>query len=471
MIAPAAAIAAGATHPTNYLTYRVGASATSSFLSQDIFLDSTGNTLPGNKDFGIGASGDNAALVAPDGTDADRLSFGSDAGAVVAAPTNAGDTMSRCPDGTGELGREHRHARRDERLRQPGGHDRQDQRGRPDERDRGAHRTRARRRPPTSRASSSATLAAQSLTIGSANTTVGGSAGTTIPAGGYAEVSLGTALTPAAASDTVTLADGATTVDTSSWTSAFTPSWGRCPDGTGGFAQTTAITDGAGGTTAGANTCSAGSTTGYDAIRVSEIETNGDPLGDWIELTNIGSTDVNISGLYLADNGGTQGDPAIFPTDSGHVYQIPGTNQNPTDTTTAGNTVLPAHGYHAFFESNSFPFGLGNPDQARIFSPTKALIDATSWPLHESGATYVRCPGRHPGRRLHRHRRQRALHRLVRLDAERRERLHPADPHQRGAGERRGRRAGLDRAHQCRQPSRSTSAAGCSPTTRTATVT
>ena len=55
--------------------------------------------------------------------------------------------------------------------------------------------------------------------------------------------------------------------------------------------------------------------------------------------------------------------------------------------------MLPAHGYHAFFESNTFPFGLGNPDQARIFSPTEALIDAASWPLHESGATYVRCPG------------------------------------------------------------------------------
>src|SRR5262249_25628977 len=164
-------------------------------------------------------------------------------------------------------------------------------------------------------------------------------------------------------------------------------------DGSGGFAQTTALTDGAGGSAAGTNACPAGSTTGYDTIRISEIETNGDPLGDWIEVTNTGNADVNISGLYLADNGGTQGEPTIFPTDAGHFWQIPGTNQNPSDTATAGNMVLPAHGYHAFFESNTFPFGLGNPDQARIFSPTKALIDATSWPLHESGATYQRCPG------------------------------------------------------------------------------
>ena len=86
MIAPAAAIAAGAAHPANYLTYRVGASATSTFLSQDIFLDSSGNALPGNKDFGIGAGGDNAALVAPDGTDADRVIFGTDTAAVVGRP-------------------------------------------------------------------------------------------------------------------------------------------------------------------------------------------------------------------------------------------------------------------------------------------------------------------------------------------------------------------------------------------------
>ncbi|HWB21689.1 MAG TPA: lamin tail domain-containing protein [Gaiellaceae bacterium] len=395
VIAPAAAISSGASHPTNYLTYRVGASSTSSFLSQDIFLDSTGANLPGNKDFGIGAGGDNAALVAPDGTDADRLSFGSDPGAVVAAPANAGDTMSRCPDGasTWAVGSATLGATN---VCGPAGNP-ADTSVKINEVDRTNGIVELKNTSTTASADVNgfklSDNAAQALTIASTNTAVGGSAGTAIPAGGYAEVSLGTALTPSAASDTVTLADGTTTVDTSAWTAAFTPSWGRCPDGSGAFSQTAAITDGAAGTTAGANACSSGSTTGYNAIRVSEIETNGDPLGDWIELTNTGNTAINISGLYLADNGGTQGDPTIFPTDSGHFWQIPGTNQIPTDTTTAGNTVLPAHGYHVFFESNTFPFGLGNPDQARIFSPTKALIDATSWPLHESGATYVRCPG------------------------------------------------------------------------------
>jgi hypothetical protein len=392
VIAPAAAIAAGMTHPTNYLTFKVGASPTSNFLAQDVFLDAGGNDLPGNTDFGIGKGGDNAALLAPDGSDADRLSFGSDPGAVVAAPANAGDTMSRCPDGTATwavtgatLGAKNVCGNPADTIVKINEVDR-------------ANAIVELKNTSTSTSADVAgfklgDVAAQSLTLGAANTTVGAAAGTAIPAGGYAEVSLGATLAPAAAADTLTLSDGTATVDTTAWTSAFAPSLGRCPDGTGSFAQTTAITDGAMGSTVGANACPSGSTAGYDTIRVSEIETNGDPLGDWIEVTNTGNAAVNISGLYLADNGGAQGDPAIFPTDSGHFWQIPGTNQNPSDTTTAGNVVLPAHGYHAFFESNTFPFGLGNPDQARIFSPTKALIDATAWPLHEAGATYVRCPG------------------------------------------------------------------------------
>jgi hypothetical protein len=356
--------------PAGFLTYRVGASPTSQFLSQDIFLDSSGANLPGNVDFGIGASGDNAALVAPDLSDADRVAFGNATGAVVTAPAT-GNTISRCPDGTGSwalsfaatLGATNVCANPTDTIVKINEVDQ-------------AHGI-----VELTNISSTASAnvagfkltdaAAQSVTIG---------AGSAIPAGGYLEVPLG-AVTPAAAADTVTLLDGTVTVDTASWSSAFTTSWGRCPDGTGAFAQTAAITDGAAGSTAGANSCSSGSTAGYDTIRISEAETNGDPLGDWIEVTNIGSTAVDIGGMYLADNGGSQGDPTIFPADTGHYWQIP------------SPMVLPAHGYHAFFESNTFPFGLGNPDQARIFSPTKALVDSTAWLLHEAGATYVRCPG------------------------------------------------------------------------------
>lgn len=392
VIAPVGVTGSSPTRVANYLTYGVGASATSAFLSQDIFLDASGNNLPGNKDFGIGASGDNAALVAPDGTDADRVSFGSDPGAVVTAPAT-GNTIGRCPDGTGAWALSF--------AATPGAPNvcanPSDSSVKINEVDLAHGIVELTNTSSTAAADVAGfTLkdaAAQSLSVATGNTTVAGAAATSIPAGGYAEVSLATTLTPVAAADTITLTDGATTVDLASWTAAFSPSLGRCPDGTGAFAQTAAVTDGAGGSTAGSNSCASGSTGGYDTIRISEIETNGDPLGDWIELTNTGSAAVNISGLYLADNGGSQGDPTLFPADSSHSWQIPGTNQIPTDTGTAGNTVLPAHGYLAFFESNTFPFGLGNPDQARIFSPSKALIDSTAWPLHESGATYVRCPG------------------------------------------------------------------------------
>ena len=341
------------THPTNYLTYRVGATATSNFLGQDIFLGAGGVALPGNKDFGIGASGDNAALVAPDGPDADRVSFGNDAGAVIVSPLPAvGNTISRCPDGSGSwalsftstLGAANVCANPTDTIVKI------------NEVDLTNNLVELKNTSSTTLADVSGfkltDAAAQSLTLG---------VGTTIAAGAYAEVSLGAALTPDADADVLTLTDGATTVDTAAWTSAFTPSWGRCPDGTGAFAQTSAITDGAAGSTAGANSCSAGSTAGYATIRVSEIETNGDPLGDWIELTNTGDTAVNLSGVYLADDGGSEGDVSTFPSSASHYWQIPGTNQNPADTTTVGNTVLGARGYQVFFESNSFPFGLGGP--------------------------------------------------------------------------------------------------------------
>jgi Lamin Tail Domain len=401
VIAPVGITGSSTTPPTNYLTYGVGAGATSAFLSQDISLTATGANQPGDHDFGLSATGDNAALVAPDGTDADRVAFGSDNPAIP-DPSVAGTTLSRCPDGTGAFSVTTTPTLGASNVCTVGNP--ADTAVKVNEVDLTDRIVELVNTGTASADVSGFTLedtAAQSLTLSSADTTVGGSAGTAISAGGYAEVAYGTSLAPAAGADTLTLADGAdtltladgaTTVDSATWTNAFAPSLGRCPDGTGSFAQTAALTDGAAGSTAGANSCPSGSTAGYGTIRISEIETNGDPLGDWIELTNIGNTAVNISGMWLADNGGSQGDPTAFPADSGHVYQIPGTNQNPSDTTTAGNTVLPANGYLAFFESNSFPFGLGNPDQARIFSPSKALIDATSWLDHESGATYVRCP-------------------------------------------------------------------------------
>ncbi len=193
------------------LTYRVGASATSTFLSQDIFLDSTGHNLPGNIDFGIGKGGDNAALVAPDGTDADRVSFGSDPESLPWPPRRTGNTISRCPDGTGAWALSFAATLGATNVcGQPGRRHRQDQRGRPDQRrcrtdEHQHHRTRRRLRAsssPTTPPSRSRSPRPTPLSLAAA--------GTAIPAGGYAEVTLGTTLTPAAAADKITLADGAT---------------------------------------------------------------------------------------------------------------------------------------------------------------------------------------------------------------------------------------------------------------------
>src|SRR5262249_55511837 len=204
----------------------------SAFLAQVIFLDGTGANLPGNPDLGSGKSGDNAALVAPDGTDADRLSFGSDPGAVVAAPANAGDTMSRCPDGTATWAVTTATLGAKNVCGNPA-----DTIVRINEVDRSNAIVELKNTSSTTSADVAgfklADAAAQPLTLGSATTTVGGAPGTAIPAGGYAEVSLGTTLTPAAAADTLTLADGTATVDTAAWTSVFAPSLGRCPDGAG----------------------------------------------------------------------------------------------------------------------------------------------------------------------------------------------------------------------------------------------
>jgi hypothetical protein len=347
-------------------------------------------------DFGLGKGGDEAALVAPDGTTVDRVGWGTDSLAAGLPAPATGNSISRCPDGTGAWALSYAATPSAANVcANP-----VDTIVKINEVDL-AHKVVELVNTSTTTAANLATgftlgdTADAPLTIASANTTVDGAAGTTIPAGHYAEVSIA-ALSPAAAGDTITLKDGSTAVDHATWTASFPASFGRCPDGTGSFTNNLTSTDGAGGTTAGANNCAVGSTAGYDAIRVSEVETNGDVNGDWIELSNTGSTAVNITGMYLADNGGGSGGNgplATFPTDPTHAWPIPGTNTNPTDTTTAGNTVLPAHGYLAFYSNTQFGFGLGGPDQARVFSPTKVLVDGVSWLTHEAGVTYERCVG------------------------------------------------------------------------------
>lgn len=184
-------------------------------------------------------------------------------------------------------------------------------------------------------------------------------AGTVVPAGGYLvveEAQFGFGL---GASDAARLfAPGGTTlVDSYVWTAHATTTYGRCPNGSGAFTTTSAVTKGA------SNGCGVLPTT----IRFNEVESNLGTPGDWVELINTGSTAVDLSGFVFRDNNDLAG--YVLPTGS----------------------IVPANGY-LVLEEAQFGFGLGAGDAARLFAPGGAiLIDSYVWTAHAQ-ITYARCP-------------------------------------------------------------------------------
>jgi hypothetical protein len=137
------------------------------------------------------------------------------------------------------------------------------------------------------------------------------------------------------------------------WTTKADVTWGRCPDGTGALVDTTASTKGA------ANDCSS-------PIRINEVESQDGVPGDWVELTNTGSTTVDLGGYVVKDN------------EDDHASTIP-----------AGTTV--AAGAFSVIEEADLGFGLGKADSVRLFDPTGTQVDAYSWTAH-AAATYGRNP-------------------------------------------------------------------------------
>jgi Lamin Tail Domain len=184
-------------------------------------------------------------------------------------------------------------------------------------------------------------------------------------------------------------------VDSYSWTTHATGTYGRCPDGTGPFVDSTptpgasnacggatgaagsggAAGAGAAGTSgaAGAGAAGTSGTAGSGAagagdapIVINEVESNGDPVGDWVELTNTGASTADISGWKLKDN------------DDTHAFVV----------VPSGTSLAPG----GFFRIYVFQtFGLGAPDMARLFDPAGNLVDSYSWTTHATG-TYGRCP-------------------------------------------------------------------------------
>jgi len=102
------------------------------------------------------------------------------------------------------------------------------------------------------------------------------------------------------------------------------------------------------------------------AIRINEVQSNGDAPGGWIELFNTSAVDVDISGWTLTDK------------DVFHAVLLP------------TGTRITAHGYRIINES-MFPVGLGAIDGVHLFSRYGVQIDSYSW-TSTPATTLGRCP-------------------------------------------------------------------------------
>lgn len=146
--------------------------------------------------------------------------------------------------------------------------------------------------------------------------------------------------------------DGVTLVASYAWSEHSAVTYGRGPDGTGEFATTTVSTKGA------PNDFST-------PLVINEIESSPDSGEDWVELVNIGATDLDVSGMIVRDSKDDRG------------YTIP-----------AGTTIAAGD----YLVVDALGFGLGGSDSVRLFAVDgTTLIDEYSWTSH-AATTFGRCP-------------------------------------------------------------------------------
>ncbi|WP_181407581.1 lamin tail domain-containing protein [Nocardioides sambongensis] len=159
------------------------------------------------------------------------------------------------------------------------------------------------------------------------------------------------------------LPDGTTLVDGHSFPSHSAPSWSRCEDGTGDFVQANSETLGA------PNDCPAPG--GAADVRINEIESNGDVVGDWVELVNAGDAAADISGWRLID------------ADPEHQFAV-----------VPDGTVLAPGGFVALYTEFPAPgFGLGSADTVTLYrADGTSEVDTHSWADGHAGTTLGRCP-------------------------------------------------------------------------------
>jgi hypothetical protein len=166
-----------------------------------------------------------------------------------------------------------------------------------------------------------------------------------------------------------------TAIDSYSWTTHASTTYGRFPNGTGPFVTTTASTRNAANVFGGSVNPSPSAL--LNKIKINEVESSGDATnGNWIELTNVTDDPIDISGAILSDN------------NNGHTYTIP------------AGTTLADGAYKAFVVQDAAgvgAFGLGDNDSARLFVAgtvdlqTATPVDSFSWNSH-SPKTYGRVP-------------------------------------------------------------------------------
>ncbi|MGO1802498.1 MAG: lamin tail domain-containing protein, partial [Microbacteriaceae bacterium] len=130
----------------------------------------------------------------------------------------------------------------------------------------------------------------------------------------------------------------------------------RCPDGRGEFVLAYA-------TPGAANECV------QPDVVINEIESNGDAT-DWIEVVNLGSTTVDMSGWTAMDD-----DPV------GHA--------NETTPLADGTTLEPGE-YFVFDQNRDFVFGLGGGDTATIRNADGVTVTEHVYPDHADGV-WARC--------------------------------------------------------------------------------
>lgn len=105
-------------------------------------------------------------------------------------------------------------------------------------------------------------------------------------------------------------------------------------------------------------------------IVINEVESNGDPVGDWVELANLNSEqELDISGWTLVDDDPTHA-PLVFP---------------------AGTTIESGGYWSIYTDETDAGFGLGGNDAVTLRDAGGELVDQFTWSGH-APTTYGRIP-------------------------------------------------------------------------------